>query len=489
MEPEENFDAFWDGMGKDVDQRYIDEIEDIDLREENFKDYILDNFTSFELVIPDTSDNAAFLCEQLTTLIFTLDDFYQNVQNGDIFPSHQTASQLSIIRNNLMNQFCIADLSLENVYKFTVDRKDYEQHLDLCCFYCILECVACMSLHPENVEKLMTMKPKDYLKFLCQKTVISRELANTPVWEFSPYQILQAFKYLEAQWNFVEYHVELLLYMDLLMYRISHFYKVPQSVVEYTGVLPWCRVTQDGAFCSNIMLQDLCWTLRPMYQKVRTRMKISQQSEIGKIPDAVSDQLNKIAAQNARDMNNTDLSEKYRNMYLRYAVRPSEVQRFLRDKPGKYASPIHVMKHGRTKEAVDRMLEQLANAPWLIVHPSKPILDKTSTDIMKMLVINALVSNIWGFQWKSRFVVLNLDIVSVEDITTRLNSSLPVVVQDFNRFNLYYKERLFLHNNVAKCFAHWYTIMCQRPFNGKYEGKNLKTTMLTFLLNNDYYKQ
>lgn len=462
------------GLNFAADKRSIQELHEIRISEDSFADFSIADFLDIEPVVPDEPSSDLELCEMLGNLTFTFDELYTTIRCEDYEFGDAVYEQLDLLRLKLLSQLCVSHESMEHVIKYREGSSDCEERFDVLTFTCLLECVACMQTFPAMRAYLDKVVPKNTFPQLCKQSVIKPSLQPEAVTQFSALDMVDCIKYLEYKWCFVPYTDELPLYVDTLLARFAEIYKNPQERGFFSSIADYhVPLTDTLSHISDRMVEDFCFAFRPIYQKLRVQALIGQRSTNGDIPNEIALEINRMATQNAREMNNKTLTEKFRGIYARYVIRPSEIARFHRDKKSAYAEAVRVMKHSRAKSTINVLLEKLDASPWAIVDPERPMFDKTSLDIMHILLLDTMLGNMWELEWMQIFVRMNLDLLATDDLDAVLNVSYPLIVQNFNHFNVWHNRTLYVHNSAAKSFLHWLRILLSAPYNGYYDGKRL----------------
>lgn len=477
------------------DQRIVRERNEIAVTAETF-DKTIHQIGKLYVLAPNTFQNAAELCSQLTIVMNAMDRLYAEIRESEDI-GDKTFDTLLYVRDAMLQQFCCTDKTMIENYRFLEGQAEHHFRFDILCFLALVECVACLSAVPAFWESLSKrwdgeVVPSVAFPELCRKTVISRSLHRKKISEFNVFDIVEALKYLEFKWCILKYSDELPDYLDVLLCRIAELYKEPQPFIIFTNIDDYMRpISETEAVFSDRMIEELCWSLRPMYQKVFMYRQLARHTSGFPISDADEALVQQLATDNARRMNNKTISEDFRTVYMRFAMRPSELLRFYRDKPGRYANPALIMKNARSSESVNRMMDKLDNPAWLMVdrdadledRPTKRkgLFDRAATDLMYILLIDSWLGNLWQLDWVKIFVIYNLDLLEQRDTDAWFRVDYPLVVQSFNHFDVFYKGTLYRHSSAAKAFCHWYSIMMRPPFNGYYNNQTLESYELKTL--------
>jgi hypothetical protein len=483
-----------------TDKRVIRERHEIKVQPKDY-DKTIHQLGKLDTLIPNTSRMASELSDQLTTVIYAMDTLFAELKETKTI-SEYVHKKLLYVRDAMLQQYCCTDPTMLENYRFLEGSTDYHFRFDIICFLALMEATACLSAVPAfwvEVEKGFAkargvvrekgqgVVPAIEFPELCRRTVISLDLRKKSLTEFNVFDIVEALKYLEFKWCIIKYSAELPDYMDLLLCRIAELYKIPQPFIIFTNIDDYMKaISPTEAVFSERMIEELCWSLRPMYKKVFEYRELARKCDVFHVPDSDAIMVQEKASDNARRMNNKKVSEDFRNIYLRYAIRPSEMPKFYRDKRGRYANAALIMKNGsHGKVSVNRMMDKLDNSAWDLVDKDagkerlpgqkrKGVFDRAATDLMYVLLIDSWLGNLWQLEWVKIFVVYNLDLVEEGAGEFRFRVDYPLIVQSFNHFDVYHEGILYGHQNLAKAFCHWYRIMMQEPFNGQFNNRSIE---------------
>jgi len=472
------------------DQRVVRERRDIEVSPSVYSKNIY-QLGKLEILSPCTAQLADELCDQLTAVMHTMDQLYADLQEDESIVTDKLHCRMLYVRDAMMQQFCCTDPSMLENYRFLDGATEHHYRFDIMSFLALIEAVACLATMSIFWESLSVrwgdgVVPAEAFPQLCEKTVISRNLHRKPIAQFNVFDLIDSLKYLEFKWCIIKYSAELPIYLDLLLARITELYKNPQPYLMFSGIDEYMRpISETEAVFSDRLIEELCWSLRPMYQKVVVYERLAKKRAVFHVPEEDRLQVQTLASANARRMNNKKVSEEFRDQYLRFALRPSEMQRFYRDKRGAYANGALIMKNTRQGDSVNRIMDKLDNPAWVMVDREcdeevrklpkpKGVLERSATDMMYLLLVNSWLGNLWQLELIKVFVVYNLDLLE-GNTTTRFRVDYPLLVQSFNHFDVYYLGTLYTHESLAKAFCHWYSIMMRPPFNGRFDNRSLES--------------
>jgi hypothetical protein len=312
------------------------------------------------------------------------------------------------------------------------------------------------------------------LSALVEHKVVPDALVDRKFMEYKLGDIITSIKWLEAKWLTMPYLPNLSIYLDLLMTRLAVICIIPQPEYIFGSITDYKKATDSGLFThTQRLLEDCCWAFAPMYKKLALYERVClERNTQYTITKSARKQMEKEVVDNAFEMNNKDLIGLFFKTYMRCALRPSERQRYLRDYPGKVVSAPTIIEKLRGEDSKKRIMEHLARAPWIIAR--QKLFDRTTLDLLHVLLLDSFVSNITGLRWMDTFVEFNVQLMRKENVASYLDRSYPRIVQDFNNFNLLHNKVLYIHNSVACAYIHWLDIMMKPPFNGRFQSRTLE---------------
>lgn len=467
------------------DHRIIRDYEDIEIPPSDYECTIFE-LGELRTVVPGTYASADELCTNMMRVSTVMDALFGQLKAG-LQMSEEVEDRVLYVRDAVMQQMCCTDQSMTDNTDFIEGTEQKHFRFDIVCFEALIEVVACLSTRTKILNRL-AIPLMDQFPHLCKKSIIKPELQGRRMADVNVYDLIESLKCLEFKWCSLKYHPELPDFIDLLLARVSEIYKIPQSQLLFHNIIEYMKpITSKKAVVSGTLVEELCWSFRPMNQKIDIYQNFARRKATFFVSDEDALALQILLTDNARLMNNKTVSETFRTNYLRFALRPSELFRFYRDKKGRYANSAVVMKNIRSVDAVNRISEKLDKPAWIVVDVNydkkkegqkrKGLFDKAGTDMMYILLMDSLVGNMWQIEWIKTFVVYNTDMLEQLDKNTDTDDwfrvPYPLIVQSFNHFDVFHQGVLYEHQNVAKAFCQWYKIMLQPPFKGRFQHRSL----------------
>jgi len=465
------------------DQRIVRDMDEIEIQKSELELTVM-QLPKIPIISPITYEARSRLATYINQILFAMDALYAQIQQQSEV-SDKVRDKLLYMRDATLQQFCCNHDTMNENHTFYDGPETYHYRFDIICFLALLETAACLCSEPNFRASTQLIVPSTMFPKLCEARVVKPALRDNEISDFTVFDVVESLKYLEFKWCSIPYIDELHDYLDLLLCRIAELYKNPQNLAMFGNITDYMKPhSATKVVCSERMIEEMCWSLRPMYQKIHIRQTLGQHIAEFAVPDEDVRLVQKLSVDNARRMNNKDISDKdFRNKYTRFALRPSEIQRAYRDKRGKYLNAVVIMKNSRSKETVDVMMDKLDEPAWVIVGDDEnpPLFDAAGTDLMYLLLIDSWVGNMWQLEWIKTFVIYNIDLLHTDDSSNWFRVKYPLIVQSFNHFDVYFGQTLYRHENAARAFCHWYSIMMMPPFKGRYDNRNLVIHELTNL--------
>jgi hypothetical protein len=424
--------------------------------------------TQEKLPSPSTYQGKLVLAEYLLCVCSYVD----NVRQHELEPKSEAV--LRAVRNTLLSHSY--KFSSELAEKLTIELGESEiqqERQDVMTFETLLHCVSVLS-QSEKLQRFNTtpLRQLSEISEIFELKLCPPALHSLPLKNFMVAELVSALKWIESKWLNIRHSHQLSLYLDLLMNRAACLCMVPQQEAVFCNISDYKNPLDGKWFVgSQRMLEDLCWSFVPMYRKLNHYAELNRHSESVVVEKSLQKQLQEFVVENALEMEDKDTIEMYAKTYMNCSLRPSEWQKYKRDFAGKPSTTPRIVEALRGLESKQRMMENLSHAPWIIIR--ERLVEPCFLQILYLLLIDSVVSNIVGFSWMSRYVLFNVQLLEENDIVKQLNRSYPLIVQDFNHFNVYYREVLYRVDSAAKSFIHWLRIMDQPPFNGKIGNASL----------------
>ena len=425
---------------------------------------------------PDTAENARVLYDALMKLSRETNTMTTDLRNGAPPLSRETKVELNRIRHDLVELLADHGRLLSEKQHFQVDGTDRTYRPDVFVFFGLMQSMCCLAHDSSYGELLKTTHcSSDTLHTLVESRIVPENLSTRPFAEYRLPDIISSLKWLEARWLTIPYFACMSIYIDLLLARLSVLCIVPQPEHMFGSITDYKKTIGNGYFTHTPrLIEDCCWTFGPIYKKLLLYQRVCRERDTSvQIPNDDRKRIQKESVDNAYDMNNKDLIGLFFKTYMKCGLRPSERQKFLRDYPTKAVSAPAIIEKMRGEDSKKRIMEHLARAPWVIAR--EKLFDKTTTEILYILLLDSFISNITGLRWMDTFVEFNVQLLKRKDVADYLDRNYPRIIQDFNNFNLLHNKVLYIHNSAAKSYIHWLHIMMKPPFNGRFLSRSLES--------------
>lgn len=454
-------------------RRIVRNLNDIDISIETFRSTTLDDLSTLEVPQSvDSVEDKRRLCETFMHIDCAIAQVATERQSGSgATLSGQNITDLDDMRFRLMGVlFSLCRRSETD--SFQNSRKHYVFRLDILVFRRYLRCHSCILADAHMQARVAHITPSTF-EALVKKNVIPRTLRQKPIVEFTIPDIVFSLKHLEEAWLLLHYNEELSIYLDLLSARFGTIIDIPQPPHVYGAIKNYQKLLPDGSVTyTDRLLEDVCWSLIPMYKKIHYHNILASRSSSGvAISNEVRDAVEHLVTETAFQLENKTLIEVYTKLYTKCSLRPSERAKFRRDYRNKTETHPTIIEKIRGKAAKRLIMEKLARAPWIIMQ--KKLFERPLRDLLVLLLIDSYVSNTCNVAWFNTFVETNIELLHQTSPLDYCDRHYPIVVQYFNHFGVYYENTLYTHESAAKSFVHWLHLMLQPPFHGKWMGKSL----------------
>jgi len=466
-------------FGKDRRVSNVLELEDI---EEELTSASIEELTECRILVPEKHVDSYDLSCNLGKITHCMRCVQQNLQTGDLEATGMLFENLCTILNYLKNQLSLTHESMTYIWRYEINKKENEFRFDVLTFEALLECFATIICFPQWFDMFSSTVPSRGFPTLCEQRLIDKTLENASISEYSMYEFWKAVNKLEYEWHIVRFDAAIPQYLELLMCRFAQLYKSPHAVSVFSGIEDYRRIVdKNTAYVSQRCVEDMCFSFSSMFKKLRLHSYLNQnRRKPPEFPRVWRKRLESIARDNS--LGKFEISDFFREIVMRTTIRPSEEERYHRDKPNAaFVYTSDIMKHSREKEDVTLLTDKLGLPLIELSDPEKRVFEKATMDMLVALMIDAMMQDIWQIKWREDFLFYNLELQKMHDPMAVLNTPWPLVVQDFNRFNLWYKGFLYEHNSVALSFCHWLRIM-YTDFDAEYEGKKLRSNELRFIV-------
>ena len=468
-DPVSNFQA---QRGYANSQRIVRSLDEIELPLEAFSTGTLDDIVALKLPasVQSMADKRQ-LIETLLHIDFTVAQVDTERARGAGVLSPQNVRDLDTFRHRLLRMlFTVA--GRDHTDAFQNAQKQYVYHIDTLLFRSYLRFQGCIFSDARMQRNFHSTVPADFTGLL-KKGAVPRTLLQKPIVEFTIPDLVWAVKYLEDKWLLLHFDAQFSDYLDLLSARLGAVIAVPQPPFVYGNISNYQEVLSESEVTySERLLQDMCWSLVPMYKKLHYYAIMTQNVDHSvTVSNATRDAVERLVTDVAFELENKTLIEVYSKLYTKCALRPSERAKFRRDYRNTTETTPSIIEKVRGKSAKRTIMENLARAPWVIMR--EKLIERPLRDLLVLLLIDSYVSNNCNVAWFNTFVETNIELLHETQPRDYCNRHYPILVQYFNRFGLYYQGTLYPHASAAKCFVHWLHIMMRPPFSGKWVGKSL----------------
>lgn len=148
----------------------------------------------------------------------------------------------------------------------------------------------------------------------------------------------------------------------------------------------------------------------------------------------------------------------FKPVYFFVCSRPSELSRFKREYPGKPCQWHKIIKKYRGLPALNQLQERYNVSPERAL--GEGALGSTvARDCLAVKMCSNLIQNLITISWEQLFVRNTIQMIETPYAT--FGEEDPMMVQDFNSFNVFFQGTLYECHCVACAFHLWLTFTCK----------------------------
>lgn len=353
-----------------------------------------------------------------------------------------------------------------------IPRRDDESkmqlyRLDILCFQLLLAITRLC-----DTGKHAQLRPIDF-RDLVNAGLVADDYAYTHFRSMTMQEVFDCFTTLQQSWKLLEYSSDLPLYLDAIMLRISYLVCCPAEPNVYANCGPYVDRVGDSYYPNRSFIFDVGWTFIEMYLDLSIHNFFTNCAEPPPFEISKADR-RWLRGQAQR----IELSENYQTktmeIVLKHNCYPGEFERYIFEHKSERFSRTPRFKkivgaRGPEGKAHARALMDVLNTNIPInLFPKSSGFNKTCRDEILLLCL---------VHWVQRYVEVNFEETFVRIAThCRLNydnldllvkaQGYPVIIQTFNRFNVYYQDVLYITNSVTKAFLLFFAFV-MRYHDGK----------------------
>ena len=339
--------------------------------------------------------------------------------------------------------------------------------LDILTFQLLLA-ITCLC----DTGKHANLKPIDF-RALVKAGLVSDDYAYIPFRSMTMQEIFDCFTTLQQSWKCIKYSTDLPLYLDAIMLRIGYLVCCPTEPNMFANCAAYVDQVGENYFPNRQFIFDVGWTFIEMYMDVSIQNFLSV--TVKPPPFEITKADRHWLKSQARRI---ELSENYQTKVMEIVLKhncfPGEFNRYIFEHKSERFSRTPRFKkivgaRGEEGKAHARNLMVTLNTNIPInLFPKSSGFSKTCRDEILLLCL---------VHWVQRFVEVNFEETFVRIANhCRLNyehldqltkaQGYPVIIQSFNRFNVYYQDTLYTTNSISKAFLLFFAFV-MRYHKGK----------------------
>lgn len=484
---------FWDPVAAksrrlniEGDQRIIRALDDVEVPE--IGDAVSD-IESCLFKAPKTAEAAATFCQDLRINDRVFQRIMKEFQKKpDTVLGRRSITAAKVARDRLFQAFSIPNHILETKHKFTHNWVDEAKSLEPPTFLGILHATQILNKSAMIREHLLRLGPTSpEFEALASQQVFNPNSNRGPIMQYSLNEVFTLIRFLERQWNNLEFVPEKLGYLlDVIIARLAELLTVALPESEYVNLTAHRRLLRNGmAVPTTTCFQDFFWALIPMHRTLTLRTQFEYYRK--EIPFSIDEMwVEKIKSDlkaRIKQQNSVEPQNKFYTKYSQMCLRFSERKRYIRDHPGADLLSSSILTEMRGAEAANLIQEKLAPLPWDLIDAGQ--MEPHELDVLWLILFDMRFNNVGTnkFDWAATAVRYRGDMVDEEHYVQQLRQrEYPVIVQSFNTFGVFFEDSFYDHRCATKSVIHWLLLVLLR-FKGVCNNSNL--TALHVLIPNE----
>lgn len=456
----------------------LEEIEVLSLEDgQTFQD-----LSKCEFKPPNTYESAKTFIQDLRRVSAVFKHCKELLSNPNARLSQGAQSVIHEARTRMMESLYVTHPMLQTKHKFTLNWQDRASIVEPKAFYAILQCTQMLNFDRTIYSSLSRFGINSSLfKGLVKQSLFNPQFSTLPFFQYRVTDLYFLVQYIEGRWLNIQFVPDELLYLfDLILARLAMIATQPQPAEDFKGLDRYRKlVAEDVAVVTEVFLQDFFWALLPMYYQtlIRTEFEKYKVAELPyEITDEQSQKLKQDISDETKKKNSVTLQAGFQNAYMESALRPSEINRYMRDNPGRELLRSTVVSTMRSIEVRNAMSEKLAPLPWDIF--DEGLLQPHELDMLVLMMLDSKINNLsrdTSFSWLQDSVFFRIHMLEQASPVEWIQSMRrPVIVQAFNTYSLFYNDKFYDYQDAGRAFMHWLIIIILE-FKGVISRTNMKS--------------
>lgn len=454
----------------------LEDIEPLDLSGgQTFQD-----LAECKFAIPKTMEDAVVTVQELRRVTRVHEHCQQQLSRPNTRLSDATMAVIQETRDRLL-QCLFANTPLVKIpHKFSYEWQDRRIKLEPKMHYAVLQMTHMLSMDRQIYNRLAGYGPASELFApLRERALFNPHHPQCPFFQYRPVDLYFLIQFIEARWLYISFVPDRLLDLfDILLMRLSQLATVPQPEESFIGLERYRRMVGSGVcVVSEVLLEDFFWALMPMYYQTLLREKFEKYKT--KLPFQIteeqSEQLKQRLSDITKENNTVALQGNFQTAFMEQCLRPSELERYVRDNPGRETLRSSVISAQRSAEIRNSISEKLAPLPWDI--HDKALLASNELDMLFLMMLDIKINNMSrekNFCWLQNTVFFRIHILEESDpVQWVRDMRRPIIVQAFNGFSLFHADKFYDYMDAGAAVIHWILIILTE-FNGTLSRTKLK---------------
>ncbi len=355
---------------------------------------------------------------------------------------------------------------------------------------------------------------KDF-PYIIDNYLIPLDIADKPITQFDIKELLDCYNVIGWDWHKLRYDEQLTLFLDFLLYRYAELALVPMSKDEIpefmfneNSILIEMPGRHRGYFLphSNV-LRDHCWQYQSMWKKLEITSTINYHSgkyNLTQLPVFSTAQRKLLWERLKKCDTDQIIVPDFRTMALNLLIRPGERDHYLNTQPNASKRVDLVVRsrlgeHELTEKWMEylsldtiKIARNLSHFGDLNLEEEKEqgeedeYFDECISDCAVIQLAQFYITTALGKPMHRIYFWNYFDLFEMAgDLDSQLNRPYPLVLQNFNWYGIYYKNKFYSHKDALDTLLHWLYIIWMNS-NQYEESKYFAYTSIGNLRINDY---
>ena len=342
-------------------------------------------------------------------------------------------------------------------------------------FLCISICNICLSyrliMYDDDLRRLA---PTD-IDYARSSGIVKTE---TPITAMSVFELVDSLRQISYNWNKLYYHQDLIKYTDLLEFRASMILnetddQFVHDVANYRREID----KENNVYAYN---QTLLNIISSYLIGFRIRVTNRLVAEHVQCPKEYAPEEHKCTSllnwlkKSAKSSFGDFIYTQFRMKYLKLIIRPGEREEYIRKKPSDVVTEQKIYRCVRGDEAANQILEFSSNREAYDMLDDDEHEYPNSRPTIAYILLDKVFGGIFNMTL-GRYVIFR-DEIRYRHMELQYEEN-PMLIQTFNRFNVFYRGQVYVINDFIKSFVTFMNIL-EKNHNASIENGQLDASFL-----------